>query len=78
MELLNDDLRERMLVAVDQWAAGRYQARLKDVPAEQIMITQASGDSAFDYLVSVDSLVGTAPLRVKVTVDHDGSFHIRD
>ncbi|MDP9312105.1 MAG: hypothetical protein M3R24_14680 [Chloroflexota bacterium] len=78
MEPLSDDLRERMLVAVDQWAAGRYQARLKDVPAEHIMITRASGDSAFDYLVRLDSLVGSAPLRLKVTIDHDGSFHIRD
>ncbi len=78
MEPISEDLRERMQAAVEEWAAKRYQARLKDVPAEQITITPASSDSEYDYLVGLDSLVGSAPLRVKVAVGQDGSLQISD
>lgn len=78
MEPLNEDLRGRILAAVEQWAARRYEARLKDVSPEQIAITRASSGSAYDYLVSLDALLGPAPLRVKVTVGQDGSLQISD
>lgn len=78
MEPFRDDLRERMLDAVEAWAEQRYQARLKDVRPEQITITRASSDSEYDYLVTVDSLVGSAPLRVRVAAGQDGSLHISD
>lgn len=78
MDQLSEELRERILAAVEEWAARRYAARLKDVPAEQIVITRASRDSAYDYLVSLNSLTGPAPLRVKITVGQDGHFEISD
>lgn len=78
MDRLSEDLRGRILAAVEQWAAQRYNARLKDVPAEHIVITHATTGSEYDYLVSLDSLVGAVPLRVKVAVASDGSLHISD
>lgn len=78
MEPLSEDLRGRILSAVEDWTARRYEARLKDLPAEQIAITRASSDSEYDYLVSLDSLVGPAPLRVKVVVGQDGCLQISD
>ncbi len=78
MEPISVDLRERILAAVEQWAARRYQARLRDVPPERITITRVTSDSKYDYLVSLDSLVGPAPLRVKVAVGQDGSLQISD
>lgn len=78
MEALSEDLRARIMVAVEQWAAQRYGDRLKDMPAEQIRISQSSSLSEADYIVSLDALIGPAPLRVKVVVDHDGELHVRD
>lgn len=78
MEALSEDLRARIMVAVEQWAAQRYGDRLKDVPAEQIRISQSSSLSEADYIVSLDALIGSAPLRVKVVVDQDGELHVRD
>jgi hypothetical protein len=78
MEPISEDLKKRILAAVEQWVAHRYEARLKDVPAQHIAITRSVSDSEYDYLVSLDSLVGSAPLRVKVTVGQDGSLHVSD
>lgn len=78
MEPLSEDFKARMLATVEQWAARRYGARLKDIPAEHYQISRSGSASDADYIVSLDALVGSAPLRVKVVVGPDGEFHIHD
>jgi ABC-type transporter MlaC component len=78
MEPISPDLEARLRAAVEAWAARRYGQRLKAVPAEHITVERSSSDSATDYVVTLNALVGTAPLRVKVVVGPDGAFQVYD
>ncbi len=78
MEVLDDTLRAQILDAVKEWAAPRYGERLNPALVEHAHIYQTSSDSEADYIVSLNTLEGPAPLRVKVFVAPDGGLRISD
>ncbi len=78
MDVLDPSLQAHILDAVTEWAALRYGARIKALPAEHITISRTSSDSEADYIVSLDILEGPAPLRVKVFVAPDGDLRVSD
>jgi hypothetical protein len=78
MEVRDPPLRAHLLDAVTAWAALRYGARLKALPADHGTISRTSRDSEADSIVTLDILEGPAPLRVKVFVAPDGDFRGSD
>ena len=78
MEVVDEQLRTRILDAARAWATARYGARIRDEAIEHAQVVQTGSGSKVDYVVSLAILEGPAPLRVKVLVAPDGSLQISD